>query len=71
MMSKSRRSYSLQERRELWRRWEEGESVTDIGRALQRLPGTIHAVLNERGGVVVGVAAASDGAADARFGEPL
>ncbi len=31
---------------------EEGESVSDIGRALQRTPGTIHAVLRRRGGVV-------------------
>ncbi len=51
-MSGLRRRYSVQERRELWRRWEEGESVTEIGRALERLPGTIHAVLSERGGVI-------------------
>ncbi len=31
---------------------EEGESVSDIGRALERLPGTIHAVVRRRGGVV-------------------
>ncbi len=31
---------------------EEGESVSDIGRALQRTPGTIHAVLRRPGGVV-------------------
>ncbi len=31
---------------------EEGESVSDIGRALQPTPGTIHAVVRRRGGVV-------------------
>ncbi len=31
---------------------EQSESVTDIGRALERLPGTIHAVVRRRGGVV-------------------
>ncbi len=31
---------------------EQSESVTDIGRALERTPGTIHAVVRRRGGVV-------------------
>ncbi len=31
---------------------EQSEPVTDIGRALERLPGTIHAVVRRRGGVV-------------------
>lgn len=39
------------ERRELWERWRRGESISDIGRALDRAPGTIFCTLTERGGV--------------------
>jgi IS30 family transposase len=40
------------ERRELWERWKGGESVSEIARALDRGPGTIHWTIRERGGVV-------------------
>jgi hypothetical protein len=42
-MARRRREYSAQERRELWERWKRGESVSEIGRALDRAPGTITA----------------------------
>ena len=39
------------ERRELWERWGRGETVSEIARALDRAPGTIHCTLRERGGI--------------------
>lgn len=51
-MGRKRRGYSVVERRELWDRWKRGESVTEIARALDRAPGTIHCTLRELGGVV-------------------
>jgi hypothetical protein len=41
-MRRKRKEYSVVERRELWDRWKRGESISDIGRALDRAPGTIH-----------------------------
>jgi transposase-like protein len=46
-----RRAYSVAERRELWERWRRGESVVDIARALDRVPGSIYYTLCRRGGV--------------------
>jgi IS30 family transposase len=48
---RERRIYSAVERNELWERWRRGESISDIGRALNRAPGTIFCTLTERGGV--------------------
>ena len=50
-MARTRRVYSAGERRELWKRWRRGESVSEIGRALDRAPGTIFTTLKERGGI--------------------
>ncbi len=50
-MARARRVYTAAERRELWEHWKAGESVSDIARALDRAPGTIHGTLRERGGV--------------------
>ena len=50
-MARRRREYSAQERRELWERWKRGESISEIGRALDRAPGTIHYTIRRRGGV--------------------
>jgi IS30 family transposase len=50
-MAKVRRGYSAVERRELWERWQGGETVSEIARALDRTPGTIHYALRERGGI--------------------
>jgi len=35
-MAKARISWSAEDRRELWRRWRDGEGFSDIGRALDR-----------------------------------
>jgi IS30 family transposase len=51
-MQRKRREYSAGERRELWDRWKRGESISEIGRALDRAPGTIHCTIREHGGVV-------------------
>ena len=51
-MRRKRREYSAVERRELWDRWECGESVSEIGRALDREPGTIHSTIRRHGGLV-------------------
>jgi IS30 family transposase len=37
---------------ELWRRWQQGESLADICRALNKYEGSIHRVLVARGGIV-------------------
>lgn len=50
-MARKRRGYSAEERRELWERWKRGESISEIGRALERAPGTIHCTIREYGGV--------------------
>ena len=46
------RRMSWQERAELWRRWRRGESLSEIGRALHRLPGSVFAAVAATGGVV-------------------
>ena len=50
-MARARRVYSASERRELWDRWRRGESISEIGRALDRAPGTIFTTLKESGGI--------------------
>jgi IS30 family transposase len=50
-MAIRRRLYSPEERRELWGRWKRGESITDIGRSLDRAAGTIHSTISAHGGV--------------------
>lgn len=37
-------------RAQIWRRWKQGESLSEIGRALGRSPGTIFSMLRRRGG---------------------
>lgn len=36
---------------ELWQRWKEGQSLSDIGRALSKHAGSIHGVVASRGGI--------------------
>lgn len=50
-MAARRRGYSAGERRELWERWKRGESVSEIARALDRAPGTIHCTIRQHGGL--------------------
>jgi IS30 family transposase len=39
-----------EQKRELWSRWKAGESLSEIGRALGRQPGSIHGVVAANGG---------------------
>jgi IS30 family transposase len=50
-VARKRSWYSAEERQELWERWRRGESISEIGRALDRGPGTVHAQLRQRGGL--------------------
>ena len=43
---------SPEQKRELWRRWKAGQSLSEIGRALGRQPGSIHGVVEGNGGYV-------------------
>ncbi len=46
-----RPSMSAAEKAEVWRRWKQGESVSDIGRALGRFRKQVHRVVAAHGGV--------------------
>ena len=51
-MERVRRPYmSAAEKAEVWRRWKRGESVSDIGRALERIRKSVHRVVAVHGGV--------------------
>jgi hypothetical protein len=51
MARRRREDYSVAERRELWERWRRGVSISEIGRALDRAPGTIHYTIRQHGGI--------------------
>jgi IS30 family transposase len=38
-------------KKELWKRWRAGESISDIARALQKAPGSIHGMIEATGGI--------------------
>jgi hypothetical protein len=38
-------------KKELWKRWRAGESISDIARALHKAPGSIHGMLEATGGI--------------------
>jgi IS30 family transposase len=40
------------QKKDLWRRWKEGESLSEIGRALGKHAGSIHGVVKASGGIV-------------------
>jgi len=42
---------SAQQKKELWCRWRQGQSLSEIGRALGKQPGSIHGILASNGGV--------------------
>lgn len=50
-MATGRRGLSASERVELWRRWRDGQSLSDIGRALGKAPGSVHGFIAARGGI--------------------
>jgi IS30 family transposase len=50
-MERVPRRMSWEQRAELWRRWRRGETLTEIGRALDRVPAAIFLALAQTGGV--------------------
>jgi len=52
MAQRGRPGLSPEQKRELWRRWKAGESLSEIGRALGRQAGSIHGVVAANGGYV-------------------
>jgi hypothetical protein len=47
---------SAAQRAEIWRRWKAGESLHEIGRALDKNRGSIHFLLSQHGGIAPSVA---------------
>src|SRR5450756_751920 len=52
MAQMSRPGLTLSQKKELWQRWKEGQSLSEIGRALGKHAGSIHGVIKVNGGVV-------------------
>jgi IS30 family transposase len=52
MAQLGRPGLSALQKAELWRRWRDGESLSDISRALAKNPGSIHGVLASNGGIM-------------------
>ncbi len=50
-MQRVPRRMSWEQRAELWRRWRQGETLSEIGRALDRVPAAIFLALAQTGGV--------------------
>lgn len=41
-MQRRKRGLTAQQRQELWARWKEGQTLTEIGNALGKVAGSIH-----------------------------
>jgi len=52
MAQLGRPGLSASQKTEMWRRWKAGESHSDIGRALGKLPASIHGTIRLQGGIV-------------------
>lgn len=50
MAQMGRPGLSAEQKRELWRRWKEGQSLSEIGRAFERHAGSIFGVIKDKGG---------------------
>lgn len=51
MAQLGRPGMSAQQKKELWSRWRQGQSLSEIGRALGKQPGSVHGVLSSNGGL--------------------
>lgn len=52
MAQRGRPGLSASQKRELWQMWKAGWSISEIGRALERRPGSIFGTLALRGGIL-------------------
>ncbi len=52
MPKMDRPGLSSAEKSELWARWKNGESLSEIGRALGKHAGSIHTVVSAKGGII-------------------
>ncbi len=52
MAQMGRPGLSAKQKKDLWLRWKDGQSLTEIGRAIGKHPGSIHGVLSTNGGIV-------------------
>ena len=51
-MQRVRRSrMSVSDKAEIWQRWKQGQSLSEIGRAIDRIPGAVFHVVRARGGI--------------------
>lgn len=51
MARMGRPGLSASQKAELWQRWKSGQSLSEIGRALGKHPGSVHGVLSSNGGI--------------------
>lgn len=51
MAEMGRRGLSASQKKELWERWERGQSASDIARAFAKQRGSIHSILSVSGGI--------------------
>jgi IS30 family transposase len=42
---------TVSDKTEIWRRWKQGQSLSEIGRAIDRIPGAVFHVVRARGGI--------------------
>ena len=52
MAQKGRPGLSAKQKKDLWLRCKDGQSLTEIGRAIGKHPGSVHGVLSSNGGIV-------------------
>jgi IS30 family transposase len=52
MAQMGRPGLSTAQKAELWRRWKDGQSLSDIGRALGKHAGSVHGVVSANGGII-------------------
>ena len=52
MAQMGRPGLSAKQKKDLWLRWKDGQSLTEIGRAIGKHPGSVHGVLSSHGGIV-------------------
>jgi IS30 family transposase len=51
MAHRGRPGLSTSEKRNLWERWQRGESTAEISRALKKCPASVHTILRRHGGI--------------------